>query len=189
MDELAIVKENGAVQTVAQANRALNDRIENRLHIARRARNDPQDLAGGGLPTERLRQVAVAGLQLLEQAHVLDGDDGLVGEGLEQRDLTFREAPNLGAPGADCADCHPFAHQRQGDHGPVPVPSRDLAALWKLVPLSLQIGDMNRQAFQHRAAVGRPADKRDRELAKRPGGYRAVMSDEEELIALPLEDL
>ena len=28
--------------------------------------------------------------QLLEQPHVLDGDDGLVGEGLEQRDLLVR---------------------------------------------------------------------------------------------------
>ena len=32
-------------------------------------------------------QVAVARLQLLEQPHVLDGDHGLVGEGLEERDL------------------------------------------------------------------------------------------------------
>src|SRR6266849_7080687 len=104
MDELAVVKENGAVQTVAQANRALNDRIENRLHIARRARNDPQDLAGGGLPTERLRQVAVAGLQLLEQAHVLDGDDGLVGEGLQKGDLALREEADFRARKLDCPD-------------------------------------------------------------------------------------
>ena len=33
------------------------------------------------------RQLAVARLQLGEQPHVLDGDDGLVGEGLEQLDL------------------------------------------------------------------------------------------------------
>ena len=34
---------------------------------------------------------AVARLQLREQPDVLDGDDGLVGEGLEQLDVTVRE--------------------------------------------------------------------------------------------------
>ena len=34
-----------------------------------------------------LAQFCVALLELLEQPHVLDGDDGLVGEGFEQRDL------------------------------------------------------------------------------------------------------
>jgi hypothetical protein len=33
----------------------------------------------------------VARLQLLEQPHVLDGDHGLVGEGLEQRDVLVGE--------------------------------------------------------------------------------------------------
>ena len=32
-------------------------------------------------------ELAVPRLQLLEQPHVLDRDDGLVGEGLEERDL------------------------------------------------------------------------------------------------------
>src|SRR5262249_12355395 len=33
--------------------------------------------------------------QLLEQSHVLDGDDSLIGEGLDQRDLLFGEGPHL----------------------------------------------------------------------------------------------
>ena len=52
-----------------------------------RAADDPQDLAGGRLLLQRLGEVVVARLQLLEQPHVLDRDDRLVGEGLEQRDL------------------------------------------------------------------------------------------------------
>ena len=52
--------------------------------------------AGRRLLLQRLREVAVARLQLLEQPHVLDGDDRLVGEGLEQRDLLVRE----GLPGS-----------------------------------------------------------------------------------------
>ena len=55
--------------------------------------DDPQDLAGRRLLLEGLGEVAVARLELLEQADVLDGDDGLVGEGLEQGDLAVRERP------------------------------------------------------------------------------------------------
>ena len=44
---------------------------------------------------DRLGQLARPRLQLLEEADVLDGDDGLVGEGLEQRDLPVGERPTL----------------------------------------------------------------------------------------------
>ena len=40
-----------------------------------------------GLVFERLLQLALARLLRLEQPRVLDGDDGLVGEGLDQLDL------------------------------------------------------------------------------------------------------
>ena len=56
---------------------------------------DPQDLAGRGLLLQRLGEIAVARLQLREQPDVLDGDDGLVGEGLQQLDLLVRERPDL----------------------------------------------------------------------------------------------
>ena len=42
--------------------------------------------------------------QLREQAHVLDGDHRLVGEGLEQRDLLVGERPDLAATDEDGAD-------------------------------------------------------------------------------------
>ena len=60
--------------------RALGDRVEHRLHVGRRAADDAQDLGRRGLLLERL-------LGLVEQAHVLDRDHRLVGEGLQQRDL------------------------------------------------------------------------------------------------------
>ena len=43
--------------------------------------DDAQDLAGRGLLLQRLGEVAVACVELREQAHVLDGDHGLIGEG------------------------------------------------------------------------------------------------------------
>ena len=39
-------------------------------------------------------------IQFFKQAHVLDGDDGLVGEGFEKRDLLFGERTNFGSANA-----------------------------------------------------------------------------------------
>ena len=81
----------------AQLVTALRDRVEHRLHVGLRLADHAQDVAGRGLLLERLGEVAVARLQLLEQAHVLDRDDGLVGEGLQQRDLRVGETARLRA--------------------------------------------------------------------------------------------
>ena len=51
-----------------------------------------------------LGQLALARLLRLEQPRVLDGDDGLVGESLEQLDLAVGERANLGASDGDHAD-------------------------------------------------------------------------------------
>ena len=57
-------------------------RIENRLERRSASGDDAQDLAGRSLLLQGFGEIAVARLEFLEQAHVLDGDDGLVGEGL-----------------------------------------------------------------------------------------------------------
>ena len=80
-----------------QAPAALDDRVEHRLRVGDRAADDAQDLGGRGLPLERL-------LGLVEQAHVLDRDHRLVGEGLEQLDLVLRERSGLAPGDADHAD-------------------------------------------------------------------------------------
>jgi hypothetical protein len=51
-------------------------RVEHRLHVRGELRS-PSDLGRRRLPLERL-------LRLVEQAHVLDRDHRLVGEGLQQ---------------------------------------------------------------------------------------------------------
>jgi len=48
-------------------------------------------------------------LELVEQPDVLDGDHGLVGEGLQQRDLLIRERPNLEPHREDRPERDPFA--------------------------------------------------------------------------------
>src|SRR5262245_53526186 len=73
--------------SVAEASGVIEDRLEHRLNIGRRAGNHAEDLAGR-------RKVAIAGLQLLEQAYILDRNDRLVREGLEQLDLLRRKGPD-----------------------------------------------------------------------------------------------
>ena len=70
------------IPRAAEARGALGHDVHHRLEVGRRAGDDPQDLGGRGLLLERLGQLAVPGLELREQPHVLDRDDRLVGEGL-----------------------------------------------------------------------------------------------------------
>ena len=59
-----------------------------------------------GLLLQRLGQLAVRCLQLVEQPRVLDRDDGLVGERLHQLDLLVGERPHFLAVDGDHADRH-----------------------------------------------------------------------------------
>ena len=65
-----------------------DQRVEHRLQIERRAADDLQHVGGGGLLLQRLGEIAGARLHLVEQSHVLDRDDRLVGEGLDELDLS-----------------------------------------------------------------------------------------------------
>jgi GAF domain len=87
VQELSIKANHQPVDGLTQLCGALRDGLECRADVGGRPGDDAQYLTGGGLLLERFRQVAVAGLELLEQPHVLDSDDGLIGEGLQQRDL------------------------------------------------------------------------------------------------------
>src|SRR5215470_15269332 len=81
----------------ADANRVREHGLEHRLQLAGRAGDHLQDLGAGRLLLERLGELARACLHLVEQAHVLDRDHRLVGEGLEQLDLLRTEGPRFGA--------------------------------------------------------------------------------------------
>src|SRR6266567_1028347 len=93
VDQRAIEPEDRPKARLRESDRALHDRVENRLDVGRRAADDTQDLTRRRLLIERLGEVAVTSFQLVEEAHVLDGDHGLVGEGLEELDLALRERP------------------------------------------------------------------------------------------------
>src|SRR5262245_20120082 len=68
---------------------ALNDSIQDRLHIRGRAADDTEDLGRCRLMLQRLAQFCVALLEFLEQPDVLDRDDCLISESFQQFDLFF----------------------------------------------------------------------------------------------------
>src|SRR5215472_13386268 len=85
---------------LAQPRRRLHQRIEHRLQIEGRSADHLEHVGGGGLLREGLPQ-------LVEQPGVLYGDDGLVGEILDQLDLLVGERTDLLAVDDEAAD--PFA--------------------------------------------------------------------------------
>ena len=101
-EHVAVDPKQRDVGRAAEARGGANDRLEDRLDVGRRAGDRAQDLARRRPLLQRLREVGVARLELREQPHVLDGDDRLVGEGLEQLDVLVRE--HLGRAAADRDD-------------------------------------------------------------------------------------
>ena len=77
--------------------RRFNQRLQHGLQIERRAADDLQHIGGGRLLLQRFAQILGAGLHFVEQADIFDGDDGLVGEVLDQLDLARAERLYLGA--------------------------------------------------------------------------------------------
>src|SRR5215471_15515521 len=94
-EPIASPLEDLGVVGIAQACGALDYRIQHRLDVSGGRGDHAQDLACCGLALEALRQISVAGLQLLEEAHVLDGDDRLIGERLEEWKLLGRKCASL----------------------------------------------------------------------------------------------
>ena len=94
----------------------LDERLEDRLEIERRAADHLEDLAGCRLLLQRLGEIAVAALELLEKAGVLDRDDRLIGEGLDQLDLASAVWPRPAAR-PDGSDRRPRPHHGNGEPG------------------------------------------------------------------------
>src|SRR5262245_9078333 len=82
----------------AQSCRVLDEDVEDRLQIERRGADYLEDFTRRRLLLERFghlgvrrRERPVLLLEFCEQPHVLDGDHGLVGESLEQTNLSIGE--------------------------------------------------------------------------------------------------
>ena len=94
LDELLcplVVLEDDAPVEPRQLDGARDDGGQHRLEIERGA-DGASHLAQRRELLDRAGEIGGPGLQLLEQPHVLDRDDGLIREGLDQLDLALGEA-------------------------------------------------------------------------------------------------
>jgi len=125
--QLAVVEPHSAVvaAAAAQPECAGRDDVEHRLGVGLGTADGAQHLAGGRLPGQGLGQLGVACLELPEQPHVLDGDDGLVSERLQQLDVLVREGAGIRPRvNRDGSDRDPIAKHGYGEHTPEVNPSQ-----------------------------------------------------------------
>ena len=99
---------------LADAGRLLQHGLKHGLKLAWRAADDTQDLGGRCLLLQRLAQ-------LVEQARVLDGDDGLIGEGCQKSDVILLERAHLGPANYDSAERTTFPYQGHAEGGPMSI--------------------------------------------------------------------
>ena len=78
---VAIPQRDEGVICITEFAGALDDCAENRFDICRRRGDHPKYVAAAGLVGQRFREITRLRLHFVEQPDVLDGDDGLVGEG------------------------------------------------------------------------------------------------------------
>jgi len=185
-EDLPVANADRAAISAAEFDCRRNECAEHRLQIEGRAADDLQHLGGRGLKLQRLRQIARARLHLVEQPHVLDRDDGLVGKGLHEFDLALGEGPRLRAHQREDAFEFAVAQQRHAHAGAI-VPD-DLATVIVVFLVLRNVGYQHDSAQQarpsgHRLAVqlGRIAPQQFRELRRAPG-LRHELED-----AVPIE--
>ena len=157
MDQLPVERHDGSRAGAAQFQRGRRNGVEDRLYVLLRTTDHAQDLARRGLLFQGLGEVAIAGFQFLEQAYVLDGDHGLVGEGLQQANLPLGEFARHGAYHHDGADHLPFTHHGNAHSAAESAPLR--RAFLLVCGVGEHILDLHRLALQdharrHRASSG-----------------------------------
>src|SRR5688572_14739045 len=103
--------------------RALDDGIEHRLHVRRRAADDTEHLGGCSLMLQGLAQFRVAFLELFEQPYIFDSDDSLVCKSLEESNLLFGERIHDNAADDNSTDRDIFAQKRQCKHSSYALPT------------------------------------------------------------------
>src|SRR5262249_2121920 len=111
---VSVAKAQNDVVNPTNLCRALDDGVQDRLHVRRRAANDAEHLGGCGLRLQGFAQFCVAFLDFFEQPHVLDSDHRLVGEGLKENDLLVSEGSYLRSADHNRADSKTLPQQRCG---------------------------------------------------------------------------
>src|SRR4029450_1230476 len=90
---------------------------QHRLHVGGRPADDAEHLGCRRLMLQGLAQFCVAFLQFFEEPYVLDGDDGLIGEGFQQFYLLVAKRTDLSPADYNGPDRHFLAHHRRRKDG------------------------------------------------------------------------
>src|SRR6516165_2156665 len=139
---LALAQENNRIVRLAKPASILGDGSQHRLNICRGSSDHAEDLACRGLLLQRLAKISGALTQLVEQARILDGDDGLIREGLDQRELLGGEGSNLRPPHRNRANEDTFATHRHAKKRPDTATFRSLGVNGTPVRIGLRIADL-----------------------------------------------
>jgi hypothetical protein len=155
-ERLVLVAVQHAELGFTDTDRILQHALEYRLELAGRGADDLQHVGGGGLLLEGFREIIGTLAQLVEQACILDRDDGLIREGLDQRELLVGEGSNIGPPHRDHANEDTFATHRHTEKGPDAASIRSFSINGTPVRIGLRIEDLycpvlNRYAPDDRA--------------------------------------
>src|SRR6516165_10661637 len=124
-------------------------------------------------------------LDFVEQAHVLDGDARLVGEGGGQVDLLVGEGANGLTHQDDSADRMALAQQRYAEDRAIP----DLLLRFpkSIFGISQDIGDLNRFAFEYRSPDNAAPSRFERNAHTCfPMSGRAAVSCDDLIVRAPL---
>src|SRR5215472_6599724 len=155
MNKNPVEPEHVAELSLAELCCAPGDRVEHRLNVGRRTGDYAQHLASRGLILKRLLKFALACLLRLEQPRVFDGDDGLVGEGLEYLNLLVGEGLYLGTPENQHANRILVTDEGNSNDCSVPQLERTLIGFGVFACCRPQIMHVDNFAIQERS----PRDK------------------------------
>jgi hypothetical protein len=177
-EHVAVLLQDRRVVRVAEGRRRLNKRVENPRQIEGCTANDFEHVGSGRLLLERLTQ-------FVEQARVIDGDDGLVSKCLEQCDLLVTEQPDFGASDAKHTDGLTRADQWGGQYGAVAGASRNFATLWVLTSFDPHIGDLKRSLVEDGPSMDDPTRQWQRAMSR---GRPPMVGDQPENVAFHLKN-
>src|SRR3954454_19284876 len=116
VEKVTVVFANDTERLSAKARGALNNSLEHWIRIHRRPANNVQHLTRSSLELKRFLQLPRPCLHLLEQAHIVDRDHRLVGEGRHQLDLLIGEGLRRRSRHCHDPDAVSFLQQRYAQH-------------------------------------------------------------------------
>src|SRR5262249_41663240 len=114
MERATVVTEQYTKCRFADAYRIPQHGLEHRLQFTRRRADDLQYLRGRSLLLQRLAEIGGALPQLVEQARVLDGDDGLFRKVADKFDLLVGKGADILANEVERTDQPPLLQHRNG---------------------------------------------------------------------------